>query len=225
VIKINPMPPPVDAALLTQLAEADTNDIGHLRFWGVMTPQLRPISDDMRVVGTCVTVIAPAIDSSMIPHVLGMTRPGDVLVIDRLGDDHHACLGSVVALAAQLSGVSGIIIDGYATDFAELRELKLPIWCRGEAAAMSKLLGIAGAINVPVCCGGVAVTPGDAVLADRFGVCILPPQEIESTIAAVSQARQKRPARLERVKSGEKLGVINGVSPKIEAQLRATKQN
>jgi 4-hydroxy-4-methyl-2-oxoglutarate aldolase len=223
MIKINPMPPPVDPALLAQLAEADTNDIGHLRFWGVMAPRLRPISDGMRLIGTCVTVIAPALDSAMIPHVLGMTRPGDVLVIDRLGDDHHACLGSVVALAAQISGVSGIIIDGYATDFAELRELNLPIWCRGEAAAMSKLLGIAGAINVPVCCGGVAVTPGDAVLADGSGICILPSQEIAATVAAVSQARQRRPDRLHRIKSGEKLGVVNGVSAKIETQLKTQK--
>jgi 4-hydroxy-4-methyl-2-oxoglutarate aldolase len=223
MIKINPMPPPVDPALLAQLAEADANDIGHLRFWGVMAPRLRPISDGMRVIGTCVTVIAPALDSAMIPHVLGMTRPGDVLVIDRLGDDHHACLGGVVALAAQISGVSGIIIDGYATDFAELRALNLPIWCRGEAAAMSKLLGLAGAINVPVCCGGVAVTPGDAVLADRSGICILPSQEIAATVAAVSQARQRRPDRLRRIKSGEKLGVVNGVSAKIETQLKTQK--
>lgn len=223
MIKINPMPPPVDPALLAQLAEANTNDLGHLRFWGVAAPRLRPISDGMRLVGTCVTVIAPALDSSMIPHVLGMTRPGDVLVIDRLGDDHHACLGSVVALAAELSGVSGIIIDGYATDFAELRKLGLPIWCRGEAAAMSKLLGIAGAINVPVCCGGVAVTPGDAVVADRAGICFLPPHEISAMMAAVSQAEQKRPDRLRRIKSGEKLGVVNGVSAKIEVQLKLQK--
>jgi 4-hydroxy-4-methyl-2-oxoglutarate aldolase len=219
MIKINSMPSPVDPALLARLAEADTNDIGHLRYWGVMAPQLRPISEGMRTVGTCVTVIAPALDSSMIPHVLGMTRPGDVLVIDRLGDERHACLGSVVALAAQLSGVSGIIIDGYATDFPELRELNLPIWCRGEAAAMSKLLGIAGAINVPVCCGGVAVTPGDVVLADRFGICVMPADEVAATIAAVSEAKQKRPERLRRVKSGEKLGAVNGVSAKIEARL------
>jgi 4-hydroxy-4-methyl-2-oxoglutarate aldolase len=223
MIKINPMPRPVDPALLAQLAKADTNEIGHLRFWGVMTPRLRPVSDEMRVVGTCVTVIAPALDSAMIPHVLGMTRPGDVLIIDRLGDPHHACLGGVVALAAQISGVSGIIIDGFATDFPELREVGLPIWCRGEAAAMSKLLGIAGAINVPVCCGGVAVTPGDAVLADRSGICILPPQEIATTMAAVAQSRQKRPERLQRIKSGEKLGVVNGVSAKIEARLNAEK--
>jgi regulator of RNase E activity RraA len=220
MIKINPMPPPVDPSLLAQLAEVDTNDIGHLRFWGVMAPRLRPIAEGMRTVGTCVTVIAPALDSSMIPHVLGMTRPGDVLVIDRLGDDHHACLGSVVALAARMSGVSGIIIDGYATDFVELRELNLPIWCRGEAAAMSKLLSIAGAINVPVCCGGVAVTPGDVIVADRSGICVLPPEDIAATIAAVADAKQRRPGRLQRIKSGEKLGVVNGVSARIEAQLK-----
>jgi regulator of RNase E activity RraA len=220
MIKINPMPSPVDPALLAQLAEIDTNEIGHLRYWGMMEPGLRPISDGMRVVGTCVTVIAPALDSAMIPHVLGMTRPGDVLVIDRQGDNRHACLGSVVALAAQISGVAGIIIDGYATDFGELRELNLPIWCRGEAAAMSKLLAIAGAINVPACCGGVAVTPGDAIVADSAGICVLPAAEIAATVAAITDTRQKRPARLQRIKAGEKLGLVNGVSARIEAQLK-----
>lgn len=220
MITINLMPRPVDATLLEALRGVGTNDIGHLRYWGMMSPRLRPVTAGARIVGTAVTVIAPATDSAMIPHVLGLVRPGDVLVIDRLGDRLHACLGSVVTLAANIAGLAGIIVDGYATDFDEIREQGFPLWCRGEAAAMSKLQATAGAINIPVSCGGVAVTPGDAVLADAHGICVLPAQEIGPLVASIAAAAQKRPARIARLQAGEKLGDVNGISAKIAAALK-----
>jgi len=220
MMKINPMPRRLDAGLLEALNSVATNDIGHHRYWGMMSPHLRPISPGMRVVGTAVTVIAPATDSAMIPHVLGLIRPGDVLVIDRLGDRQHACLGSVVTLAARVAGLAGIIVDGYATDLQEIQEQGFPLWCRGETAAMSKLQAVAGAINVPVSCGGVAVTPGDAILADAHGICVLPGEDIRPLVDSISAAAQKRPGRIARLQAGEKLGDVNGVSARIAAALK-----
>ena len=62
----------------------------------------------------------------------------------------HACMGGVVALAAKVAGVAGVIIDGLACDFAEFVQYDLPVWCRGEAALTGKSLAMDGAINVPV---------------------------------------------------------------------------
>jgi 4-hydroxy-4-methyl-2-oxoglutarate aldolase len=216
---IKPMPPGVDAGLLDRLVSVDVPDLGHLRYWGSPDPRIRPVLPGRKIVGTAVTVIAPALDSSIIPHALGLIRPGDILIVDRLGDDRHACMGGVVALAAKIAGAAGIIVDGWVTDFDEIRQHGLPVWCRGEAGAMSKLLAIGGAMNIPVNCGGVAVTPGDAVIADDCGICVLAPDEITDMHAAAMDARSKRPARLPRILAGEKLGSVNGVSARIEAAL------
>jgi regulator of RNase E activity RraA len=217
MFKIKPMPPPVDAALLDKLRSLDVPELGHLRHWGFPDPRIKPVLPGRKIVGTAVTVIAPSLDSAIIPHALGSIRPGDVLVVDRLGDDRHACMGGVVALAAKIAGAAGMIVDGWVTDFEEIRSHGFPVWCRGEAGAMSKLLAIGGAMNIPVCCGGAAVTPGDAVLADDAGICIVPAEDIEAAHAAIMSARSRRPERLQRIEAGEKLGIVNGVSARIEA--------
>jgi 4-hydroxy-4-methyl-2-oxoglutarate aldolase len=224
MITIKPAPSAIDKELLERLAGIESAEIGHLRYWGVMQPRLRPIIPGRRVAGTAVTLAVPSLDSSMIPHALGLARPGDILVIDRLGDRTHACLGGVVALAAKLAGVVAMIVDGFVTDFSEIRDVGLPIWCRGEAALMTKLLAIGGAINIPVSCGGAAVLPGDAILADDSGVCVLPADEIEPTISAVLAGRVRREPNLRRIQAGEKLGLVNGVSARINAALGVDKR-
>jgi regulator of RNase E activity RraA len=201
------------------LAALDPTQIGHLRLWGCMSPQLRPVIPHRRIAGTAVTVLVPTIDSALIPYVMGTVRPGDIVVIDRLGDDKYSCLGATIALAAKCAGVAGIIVDGVATDFDEIREIGLPVWCRGQAALTTKLLALGGAINVPVSCGGVAVLPGDAILADDSGICVLRPGEVRPIIDAV---RSRPPAgRAERLLAGEKLPDINGVRQLVEHKLQA----
>jgi 4-hydroxy-4-methyl-2-oxoglutarate aldolase len=217
MIRVNPCAHPVDAEALRILSSIDTNEIGHKRFWGVMSPTLRPVISGRRMAGTAVTVAIPAFDSALIPYVLSMVRPGDVLVIDRLGDERHSCLGGTVTLAAKVAGVAGIVVDGYATDFDEIRENGVPVWCKGPAALTTKLLGVGGAINVPVCCGGVAVNPGDAIIADDVGLCVLRPDEIEDVILAFrSKSVRDREERLIR---GEKLADLNGCQQTIDARL------
>ena len=47
-----------------------------------------------------VTLAIPGQDSTLLHHIIQFLRPGDILCIDRLGDDKHACLG--VGLQQQL---------------------------------------------------------------------------------------------------------------------------
>ncbi|OGA46368.1 MAG: hypothetical protein A3F74_09400 [Betaproteobacteria bacterium RIFCSPLOWO2_12_FULL_62_58] len=223
MIRINPMPLPIGRALLDKLAQIDPVTVGHFREWGFVDPDIRPVISGRRVVGTAVTVITAALDTSMIPYALGLARPGDVLVIDRLGDMRHACMGGVVALAAKVAGVAGVIIDGLACDFHEFVQYDLPVWCRGEAALTGKSLATDGALNVPVACGSVAVLPGDAVLADSGGVFICSRDEIEEIYETALPMQQREPATLERLRAGEKLGAISGSAAKVEAAWKKAK--
>jgi regulator of RNase E activity RraA len=224
MIRVNPMPPQVSPVLLDRLAQIDPVTIGHFREWGFVDPAVRPVITGKRIVGTAVTLITPAIDTSMIPYAIGLARPGDVLVIDRLGDMRHACMGGVVALAAKVAGIAGVIIDGLACDFTEFTQYDLPVWCRGEAALTGKSLAMDGALNVPVSCGGVAVMPGDAVLADAGGVFVVDASEIEEIVGIALPMQQREPARLEQLRAGEKLGVLSGATAKVEAALKAQKK-
>ena len=79
------------------------------------------------------------------------------------------------------------------------------------------VLGLGGALNVPVACGGVMVNPGDAILADESGILVLAPDEVDA-VADEALARQARePELLRRIEAGEKLGAISGASAKVGA--------
>lgn len=220
MLKVKEMPTAVDAGLLRRLETVDTATIGHFRYRGFVDPALRPVIRDRRVAGTAVTAALPANDSAIFQHLLSMVRPGDFLVIDKLGDVTQACLGGVVAEAARVAGAVGIALDGVACDFEEIRRYDLPVWCRGETALTDKLLAIGGAINVPVSCGGVAVNPGDAVLADTGGVLVLPPDEVEETLEIAIPMEERSPSNLARVRAGEKIGDITGATQMVNAARR-----
>ena len=58
------------------------------------------------------TLAIPGQDSTLLHHTLGLLRPGDILIVDRLGDDKHACWGGGVTVAAKAAGALGGVVDG-----------------------------------------------------------------------------------------------------------------
>jgi regulator of RNase E activity RraA len=214
------MPLPVDPEALAGLAQVETATVGHWRHLGFMHRAIQPLIRGRRVVGTAVTIAIPGADSTLLHHALGLLRPGDVLVVDRLGDDRHACWGGVVTLAAKAAGAAAGIVDGPCTDLAEIEQSQFPMWARGIAPVTTRLYDLGGYLNVPVSCGGAVVQPGDAVLADDSGVLVLPPDEVNAVVAE-ALARQVRGAERERaVSGGAKLGDLSGASDKVRARLR-----
>jgi 4-hydroxy-4-methyl-2-oxoglutarate aldolase len=133
-------------------------------------------------------------------------------VIERQGDHRHACWGGGVTRAARNAGLAGAVIDGPCTDPGEIGRLGFPLWCRGVSAITTRLNDVGGRFNMPVSCGGVAVSPGDLVLADESGVLVLPRDEAES----IAQRAIALAADIERgecrLDAGELLGKVYGAS-------------
>src|SRR5688572_10099393 len=106
------LPIQVDPRIVAKLARMETATAGHIRQQGFCDRRIQSVMPGKRVAGTAVTLAIPGQDSTLLHHVLGLLRPGDVLVIDRLGYDKHACLGGGVAVAAKASGAVAAIVDG-----------------------------------------------------------------------------------------------------------------
>ena len=172
-----------------------------------------------RIAGTAVTVSIPGPDSALLHHVMGLVRPGDVLVVERCGDERHACWGGFMATAARSCGVAGVVIDGPVTDPAEIRANGVPTWCRGVSPITTKLLALGGALNAEVSCGGVAVRPGDAILADESGVLVLDPGDVVAVARTAIAMQEEEVADLARLRAGEKAPDITGVTAVIEAAM------
>jgi hypothetical protein len=92
----------------------------------------------------------------------------------------HAGFGGLVAYAAKVARVAGVIVDGVITDIGEIRQHGVPVWCRGLSAITSKRIGLAGTFCMPISCGGVAVRAGDVIIADECGVVVMDPADAEA---------------------------------------------
>ncbi|MAN76530.1 MAG: dimethylmenaquinone methyltransferase [Rhizobiales bacterium] len=217
--QINVMPEPVAAKHLARLAQLETVLLGHFLQRGILSPGIGPVLAELRACGTAVTLSLPAQDSTMLHHAAGLLRSGDVLIIDRRGDDTHACLGGGVALALANSKAAGVVIDGRHTDTRELVEIGMPVWSRGSSALTTRIQGIGGAMNVPVSCGGVPVIAGDAVLADEHGVVVIPRGELGAVLARAEALKEVTDRTIAGVEAGERIGALSGATAIVAAKL------
>jgi 4-hydroxy-4-methyl-2-oxoglutarate aldolase len=133
-----------------------------------------------RLVGTALTVKCPPGDNVGVKKALYMVRPGDVLVIDAQGFTEW-CLGGFGMLVRSIRerGLKGLVVNGAYRDVSQAREASFPIYAKGVAPWSGPKRGPAE-INVPVCCGGVIVHPGDVVVADDDGVVVVPQDYVEA---------------------------------------------
>jgi regulator of RNase E activity RraA len=223
VFILKDLPGSLDRKLVEKLVRAEPATIGHFRNTGFMDPSIRAMQPNLRIAGPAVTVRAPGMDGTIVGYALGQVRRGDVLVIDRAGDHRHAAFGGLVAYACKVAGLAGVIIDGVATDIGEVRKYGVPLWCRGLSAVTTKRIGLAGEFCVPVSCGGVAVNPGDVIIADECGIVVLDRAEAEAAAdraISMQEAETKSRARLD---AGEKLPDISGATKVLQEALAKQK--
>ena len=214
---VNPMPQPIDADLLVRMGRVETATIGHFLHSGFLDRGIAAVLPDRRVAGTAVTARLPHADSTILHYLTKIVRPGDFVLIDRCGDDRHACWGGVVTHAMSGAGIAGAAIDGPATDLSEIRRVELPVWCRGPSPITTKILGLEGALNVPVTVGGQIISPGDAVIADESGVVVLGPSMAAWAADKALAIQEAEIELLARLAAGERLPDISGATKLVEA--------
>jgi regulator of RNase E activity RraA len=100
--------------------------------------------------------------------------PGHVMVIDSRGDGSAASAGGILLTRMMKRGAAGIVTDGGFRDSHEIARLDFPAYCRGPAAPTNLIKHHAADINLPIGCGGVPVYPGDIIVGDAEGVCVIP---------------------------------------------------
>ncbi|KEY87717.1 4-hydroxy-4-methyl-2-oxoglutarate aldolase [Pseudomonas capeferrum] len=217
---IEALPAPISAAELEVLINAEPATIGHFITHGIASPHIKAHFQNVRAVGTAVTVRMPGNDGGILHYAMGCVRPGDFLVVDRCGERMTAALGGAMAYAAKQAGVAGIIVDGYVTDLGEIREHGVPVWSRGASAITTRVMGLEGEFCTAIQCGGGIVHPGDAVVADENGMVFLRPGQVIEMAQRAIDFQHKEKHTLARLAKGEKFPDIVGSRTTIEAASR-----
>src|SRR5262245_34424855 len=115
---------------------------------------------------------------------------GCIAVVDAMGVTDAGIFGDILTARMARRGVAGLVTDGVIRDLSGVLSAGLPVWCRGVAAPPS----VAGLTFVnwqePIGCGGVAVFPGDTIVADDDGAVVIPAALLDSVVSeAVEQER------------------------------------
>lgn len=204
----------VSHELRNKCSTVEPATIGHYLDFGFMDPKIKSLLKNVRVIGQALTVRTTANDSVMVHKAASMVREGEVIVIDRSSDSKHACVGEMVAYAANTRKAAGIIIDGPATDIQAIREINIPVFATGLSPITTKLKGFQGEINSTIQCGGVAVHPGDFILADDNGVLVLPKKypKLGSLIEKSTKSEARESINKQKLDSGTVLAQISNAN-------------
>ena len=158
----------------------------------VMDMGLRPLWGPIpRIAGPAYPVRNEPADNLMLHIAIHRAPPGSVIVC-QAGDNDYAQAGGNVCAWAQKRGVAGIVVDGVLRDVGESRENGFPLFGRGIIPIPAKRTK-PGVLNGPITCGGVAVAPGDMVIADEEGIVVLPAAKADEILKA-AEARVTKDA-------------------------------
>lgn len=167
-----------------------------------LPPQIQPLDDEMFVVGRAMPVLEADTFGELVPGTANelMNQPFGMM-LDALDDlkrnevylctgasPRYALWGELMTTRALKLGAAGAVLDGYTRDTKGILSLKFPTFCCGRYAQDQGPRGKVIDFRLPVEIQGVCIRPGDIVIGDVDGVCIVP-QKHEADI--ISQAIEK----------------------------------
>jgi 4-hydroxy-4-methyl-2-oxoglutarate aldolase len=160
---------------------------------GDLDPRIRPIQSGVTLAGRAVTAGCHPGDNLPVHRAILTAEPGDVLVV-AAGGHLAGYWGELLTVAAKHRGIAGLVIDGGCRDTAALRRQEFPVWSAG-VSVHGTVKTEPGTVNEPVVVGGVAVAPGDYVIADDDGVVVVPAYRLGEVLDA-AEARVAKEARV-----------------------------
>lgn len=148
---------------------------------GLMLSCIRPLIPGIKLIGPAVTAWNHNGDNISMHKALALAKPGDVLVTTMYAGDGGAMWGEMVTISAMARGIAGVIVDGSVRDTSIIKKLGFPVWYK-SISSLGTVKETLGSVNTPVVCGGIAVEPGDVVVADDDGVVVIPKGSIKEVI-------------------------------------------
>jgi len=167
-----------------------------------MNYRIKPIKGGMKIQGTALTVKVKPGDNLYLHKAIYKAEEGYVLVMENGENQEAAVWGEMMSRGALAVGLSGVVLEGFVRDLADIKELGLPIFAAGAYPKGPTVDG-PGSINTEITCGGVKVCPGDLVFGDDDGVVVVAPEELEDVVKKAEAKLLREGERIKELEDGK----------------------
>ena len=129
-------------------------------------------------------------------------RAGDILVIDHGGRMDINSYGGVAGFTTRHQGLIGCVIDGVTRDIDEYKDLNLPVYGRGFIQQSIRNRCACAGYQIDIQLGGIPVKPGDLIVADDNGICVVPRERMEEVLGLAQFFKSVEERIIEAIRTG-----------------------